>query len=87
MVDSIVYTFNQAVSLGANAFTLAVHSGDNAGGTVPTLSYASPDGGKTWVVTFSGSGVVGNSIANGAYDITLNSGAVTAVSGGGTLAS
>jgi hypothetical protein len=34
------------------------------GGIVPTVAYASPDGGFTWVVTFSGSGVVGNSIAN-----------------------
>ncbi len=83
MVDSIIYTFNQPVKLGANAFTLVVHSS----GTVPALSYASPDGGLTWVVTFSGSGVVGNSIANGAYDITLNKAAVTAAVGGASLAS
>jgi hypothetical protein len=87
MVDSIVYTFNQPVKLGANAFNLVVHSGGNAGGQAPTVSYGSPDGGKTWVVTFSGAGVEGGSIANGAYDITLNSWAVSATSGGAALAS
>ena len=55
MVDTIVYKFNQAVTLGANAFTVAVHSGLT--GTVPTVSYSSPDGGFTWFLTFSGAGV------------------------------
>ncbi len=87
MVDSIVYTFSEPVMLAANAFTLVVHSGGNAGGTVPTVSYGSPDGGRTWVVTFSGAGVEGDSIANGAYDITLNNWAASAVSGGSTLES
>jgi hypothetical protein len=83
MVDSIVYTFNQAVSLGANAVTISVLG---QGGIVPMVAYASPDGGFTWVVTFSGSSVIGNSIANGEYQIVLNASAVSAVSGGGTLA-
>jgi phospholipase/lecithinase/hemolysin len=84
MVDSIVYVFNQHVTLAAGAFSIAVHAGQT--GTVPTLSWASPDGGTTWIVTFSGSGVIANSIANGVYDLTLNAAAVSAVSGGGTLA-
>jgi predicted outer membrane repeat protein len=84
MVDDIVYTFNHAVSLSASAFTIALHAGvtvnGNTGqtvGTLPTLSWSSPDGGVTWVVTFSGAGVVGGSIADGVYDITLNHAAVT----------
>ena len=81
-VDSIVYTFNQAVTLGAGAVTMAVHAGQT--GTVPSFSYASPDGGTTWVVTFSGTGA-GSSILDGVYDMTLNASAVTANSGGGTL--
>jgi hypothetical protein len=153
MVDSITYTFNQAVTLAANAFTVSIHgtsaiaaatesgttvtittsanhnfftgqvitvagvgvagyngtftitvvdattftytastsglanaSGGTAGpGTVPTASYASPDGGFTWVVTFSGTGVIGNSIADGVYDITLNQSAVTYNYSGATL--
>jgi hypothetical protein len=152
MVDSLVYTFNHAVTLGAGAFTLSVHgavaistatssgttatittatantfaagqqvviagvsvagyngtfiivtaptntqftyttvgsnlangSGGSAspnGGTVPTVSYSSPDGGVTWVVSFSGSGVTGNSIADGVYDVTLIASAVTDAGG------
>ena len=84
MVDTIVYKFNQAVSLGASAFTITVLG---QGGQAPTVSYVSPDGGFTWVVTFSGTGVTGNSIANGEYQIVLNNSAVLAVTGGGTLAS
>ena len=80
MVNGIVYTFNQAVKLGANAFTLAIHSGQT--GTVPTVAYTAinPDagGGSTqWLVSFSGAGVSGGSIGDGVYDITLNSTAVS----------
>jgi hypothetical protein len=92
MVDSIVYTFSHAVSLATNAFTIALDANATVNGTpgqpvgtVPTLSYGSPDGGLTWVVTFSGAGVVGGSIADGVYDITLNHAAVTDA-GGQTLA-
>jgi subtilase family serine protease len=84
MVDSIVFTFNHAVTLGSGAFTIALHAGVTVNGaagqtvgTVPTLTWASPDGGVTWVVTFSGAGVSGGSIADGVYDITLNASAVT----------
>jgi hypothetical protein len=70
MVNSLVYTFSEAVTLGANAFVIVVHNGQT--GTIPTLNYTSSDGGITWIVTFSGNGVVGNSIANGVYDITLS---------------
>jgi hypothetical protein len=91
MVDSIVYTFNQAVTLSqagvanGNAFSIT-GAGPNAGTAVPTWTYNSPDGGFTWVVTFSGTNVTGNSIANGEWQIVLNAAAVTANVGGGTLA-
>ena len=86
MVDSIVYKFNQAVNLAGNAFTIGLHPGVAGNATsVPTLSLATTDGGFTWIVTFSGTGVSGNSIADGVYDITLYSDAVSAVTGGGTL--
>jgi hypothetical protein len=88
MVDSVVYTFNHAVSLGSNAFTIVLHQNVTVNGTtgqtvgtVPTLNYSSPDGGVTWVVTFSGSSVFGGSIADGVYDITLNHAAVTDTQG------
>jgi hypothetical protein len=81
MVDSIVYTFNQAVMLAAtNAFTIALNS-TFASGTLPTLTWTaiSPnaDGSSTqWAVTFSGAGVLNGSIADGVYDITVNGSAV-----------
>jgi predicted outer membrane repeat protein len=88
MVDDIVFTFNHAVTLAAGAFTIALHGnvtvngvGGQTVGTLPTLSYTSPDGGVTWIVTFSGSGVIGGSIADGVYDITLNHAAVTDAAG------
>jgi Bacterial Ig-like domain (group 3) len=84
MVDSIVYVFNQAVSLSSAALTIAVHTGQP--GTAPALSWASPDGGITWVVTFGGGSVAGNSIGDGVYDITLDHTQVQPVTGSGTLA-
>jgi Bacterial Ig-like domain (group 3)/Dockerin type I domain len=86
MVNDIVYTFSEPVNILApgtdpNVFTVAVASGWT--GTVPTLSWASfaGSGNTQWAVTFSGSGVVGGSIANGAYAITVSDpGSITAVS-------
>ena len=85
MVDNIVFHFNEAVTLDPGAFTIALHAGVSVNGgaagtvgTLPTLSWTSPDGGLTWVVTFSGAGVVGGSIADGDYDITVVSTAVHA---------
>jgi uncharacterized repeat protein (TIGR03803 family) len=80
MVDSIVYTFSAAVNMGANAFSIAVHAGQT--GTVPSPAWAAinPNGdgsSSQWVVAFSGAGVVGGTIANGVYDISLNAAAVT----------
>jgi hypothetical protein len=48
---------------------------------LPTLSYSSPDGGLTWVVSFSGNGVVNGSIADGVYDLTLEHAAVSDAAG------
>jgi hypothetical protein len=77
MVDDIVYTFSEAVnitdaSVDPNVFTIAVAAGWT--GTVPTLSWspAAGSGNTQWAITFSGAGVSGGSIANGAYTITVN---------------
>jgi IPT/TIG domain/Bacterial Ig-like domain (group 3) len=86
MVNDIVYTFSEPVtildpSVNPTVFTIAVASGWT--GTVPTLSWASVAGsGDTeWAVTFSGNGVTGGSIANGAYTITVaDPGSITAES-------
>jgi hypothetical protein len=88
MVDSLAYTFSSAVTLAAGSFTIALHQSVTINGvtgqtvgTLPTLSWASPDGGLTWVVSFSGNGVVNNSIADGVYDLTLHAAAVTNANG------
>ncbi len=89
MVDSISYTFSRPVNLGANAFTLAaatITSGPS-GNPLPTLEYASPDGGYTWVLTFTGPNTEFNSILDGAYQISLNGAAVSPILGGGSLSS
>lgn len=49
---------------------------------MPTLNWAAvnpnSDGSSSqWVITFSGAGVTGGSIADGVYDITLNASAIT----------
>jgi hypothetical protein len=55
-------------------------------GSIPTVNFASPDGGFTWIVTFSGTGVnLSKSIADGVYDLTLTSAAVTFNNSGATL--
>ena len=93
MVDSIVYKFNQEVTLGNSAISLAVHGGVTGTANAvqaPNVVYATPDGGYTWIATFvtgNGAKVSANSIADGVYDITLNNSAVAAVAGDGTLAS
>jgi hypothetical protein len=94
MVDSIVYQFNQPVVLAqagvpdGDAISINVNSlsGGTNPGTAPTWTYNTTDGGATWVITFSGAGVVGDSIANGEYNIQGVAANVTAVSGGGTMA-
>ncbi len=76
MVDDIVYTFSEAVNIAApavdpNVFTIAVSS--SWSGTLPTLSWAAVagSGGTEWAVSFSGAGVSGGSIGNGAYTISV----------------
>ncbi len=96
MVDNIVVTFSRAVTLDAAALSLALHAnvtvnGTNYAdgyGTVPeTVSVTNPSGdGETWVVSFSGASVIGQSIADGVYDITLTGSAVHDAAVGQTYA-
>jgi hypothetical protein len=55
----------------------------------PTLNVAPVPFTNEWVVTFTdpvNNSVIGNSIANGAYSISINPALVTAMSGGANLA-
>ncbi len=89
MVDDIVYTFSEPVNISPsdpNVFTVSVAAGRS--GTVPTLSWAAVAGSNDteWAVSFSGNGVTGGSIANGAYTITIaDPNSITAVSDGQAL--
>jgi hypothetical protein len=76
-----VTTAEPAVNLGANAITI---NSLGQKGQAPTVTHASPDGGFTWVVTFSSNGIVGNSITNGEYQV-INPALATAVSDGQNL--
>ncbi len=92
MVDSIVYNFSEPVNLTAAAFAISVvvdnSSTGNKVGVAPTLNVAAVPFTNEWVVTFTdpvNGSVIGNSIANGAYSITINPALATAVSDGQSL--
>jgi hypothetical protein len=80
MVNSVVLHFDHAVTFDAGAVSIALHPNVTVNGvaqpggvgTVPTLAYSTPDGGLTYVVTFSGSGVTNGSIADGVYDLSVD---------------
>ena len=92
MVDSVAYTFNTPVNLAAGAITMGIGSA-TANGAAPALGapntgLTSLNGGTIWVVTWATSAnntIVGRSIADGVYTITLNSASVTAVSDGAVM--
>jgi acid phosphatase len=88
MVEDLVYTFSEPVTItNANeAFTLAVVG--PAGGTLPTTLYAQAvtgSNGTQWAVSLTGQpiGTFG-SIANGEYGITINPAYVFAAADGVT---
>jgi hypothetical protein len=91
MVNDIVYTFGEPVNIlspagDPNVFSVAVAAGWT--GIVPNLSWTpvASSGNTQWAVSFSGAGVNGGSIANGAYTITVGDpSAITAVSDGQAL--
>ena len=73
MVESVVYSFNAAVSLSASNFAISGYQG-TPNSLMPTLS-VTPNGTKTvWTVTFSGTGVdpMTHSIGDGEYSLALN---------------
>ncbi len=87
MVDSIVYNFTAPVNLTAAAFSISVIVNNtttgNEVGVAPTLNVAPVPFTNEWVVTFTdpvNHSVIGNSIANGAYSITINPSSATALS-------
>jgi IPT/TIG domain len=71
MVENIVYSFSQGVSLSTSNFTLT-----GIGGTTsaPNIALTSNSDGTVWTVTFTGAGVnnATHSIGDGEYDLALS---------------
>ena len=74
MVESIVYTFSQAVSLSAADFSLAGINGTTLAPTVNVTAKNGTSRDTVWTVTFSGAGVnlATHSIADGEYQLVLS---------------
>ena len=71
MVENVVYSFSQAVSLTTSNFALTGINGTTA---APNVALASSSGGTVWTVTFTGTGVnnATHSIGDGEYDLALS---------------
>lgn len=79
MIKSLAFTFDHAVTIDPAAFALSLKPfvrdgvpGVTEGDVNTGLTYSSPDGGFTWIVRFSGATVIGGSISDGRYGITLD---------------
>lgn len=68
MINSFTYVFTSAVTIDAGAFTL-LRQGEPD--TYTVTATGSQDG-KTWVLTFAGTGVIGGSLADGIYDLSID---------------
>ncbi|HEX4056467.1 MAG TPA: dockerin type I domain-containing protein, partial [Tepidisphaeraceae bacterium] len=86
MVDSLTVTFNESVTLADNAITLNMLSQTGGSPTPMTFSLNTPDGGTTWVLTFTDPSYIGSSLPDGAYDLNVSAGGVTATQGGLSMA-
>lgn len=67
MVNSVTVVFNQPVALDTGAITVVGRDGAGAG----TVAAAASTDGQTYVVTFTGSPIIGGSLADGIYDLTV----------------
>ncbi|MDQ3438724.1 MAG: Ig-like domain-containing protein, partial [Planctomycetota bacterium] len=77
-VTSLTVTFDQRVSFASDSFTLTRRSDDL--GLTPTAANPSGDG-STWVLSFSGTGTDFGSLADGIWDLNVDSSTVFDISG------
>ena len=76
MVDSLTVVFPSAVTLASGAITLYNTTSSYA----ETTAYSNPSGdGKTWLVTFSGSDIVGGSLPNAVFGLTVHAADVSGI--------
>jgi hypothetical protein len=78
MVDSLTVTFNEPVLLAAGAITLNLLS-QTGGPSTPITNFDlnSPDGGTTWLMTFTDPSYIGGSLPDGAYEVSVSAAGVT----------
>jgi hypothetical protein len=78
MVDSLTVTFNEPVTLSAGAITLNLLS-QTGGASTPVTNFNlnSPDGGTTWVLTFTNPSYIGGSLPDGAYELSVSAAGVS----------
>jgi fibronectin-binding autotransporter adhesin len=71
MVENVVYSFSQGVSLSTSNFAL---TGINGTTSAPNVALASNSDGTVWTVTFTGTGVnnATHSIGDGEYSLAMN---------------
>jgi polygalacturonase len=81
MVDSLTITFNESVALSTGAITLNLLS-QTGGASTPITNFNlnTPDGGTTWVLTFTDPSYIGGSLPDGAYEVSVSATGVTAQS-------
>jgi hypothetical protein len=87
MIDSLTVTFNEPVMLAGNAITLNMLSQTGGAPTPMTFTLNTPDGGTTWVLTFTDPSFIGGSLPDGAYQLSVAANGVTATQGGLGMAS
>ncbi len=76
MVDSVTVVFPSAVTLSSGAITLY----NTTTSSSQSMSYSNPSGdGKTWLVSFSGSDIVGGSLPDGVYNLTVHAADVSGI--------
>ncbi len=83
MVTSLTVTFDQQVTLAAGAFTL-LNNGSPVG-VVINVAVTVVNGRTVATLTFSGNGIVGGSLADGLYTLTIDADKVTNSTGGTML--
>lgn len=86
VVTQVGVVFSEAVTLDAGAVTVKLASGN----AVPnvTITPTNPSGdGRTWVLTFAGTGVIGGSLPDGIYDLVITASGVRDLAGNALTAS
>jgi alpha-L-arabinofuranosidase len=78
MVDSVTVDFSEPVTLATGAITLDQRSPTGGAPTPESFTLSNPSGDQeTYVLTFTGSQYVGNSLPDGVYDLVVQAALVT----------